>query len=322
MATPFSVNIEKPRYDQGTYTGRAKHFLTITNPLNLLASSSDLEKAATVVQKYRKDGFIPPDLGEEGLWRAKHLYDSAFHPDTGEKMLLPGRMSAQVPCNTAITGCMLIFYRSAPAVIFWQWTNQSFNALVNYTNRSGDSPISQNQLLTSYLCATGGALTTALGLNALTKSMPKVIGRLVPFAAVAASNCINIPMMRMKEIQEGVPVEDDNGNRLGKSTSAAKEGIALVTMSRVCMALPGMVVTPVVISWLERRGTLARRPWLSAPLQVALVAVCLTLATPLCCAIFSQRAAIPFHRLESQLQESIKKENAVVPSDLYYNKGL
>merc|ERR1712038_1558783 len=158
---------------------------------------------------------------------AMALYRSAFHPDSGELQNVFGRMSFQVPGGMFITGAMLQFYKSVPQVIFWQWFNQSFNAMVNYTNRSGDSPIPLSILGTSYVCATSGALVTALGLNSLVKHSPPLIGRFVPFCAVAAANCVNIPLMRQLELKNGIPLMTENGERLGvSSTNAAIYGIS------------------------------------------------------------------------------------------------
>ena len=51
------VDIDVPKWDQTTYWGRATHFFTTANPLNLFASPSQLESAKDVVTRYRKVGF-------------------------------------------------------------------------------------------------------------------------------------------------------------------------------------------------------------------------------------------------------------------------
>uniref|UniRef100_A0ACB8EJB2 Sideroflexin-1 n=1 Tax=Sphaerodactylus townsendi TaxID=933632 RepID=A0ACB8EJB2_9SAUR len=340
---PLNINIKEPRWVQSTFVGRASHFFTVTDPRNILLSNEQLENARKIVHDYRQ-GIVSPGLTEDELWRAKYIYDSAFHPDTGEKMVLIGRMSAQVPMNMTITGCMMTFYRTTPAVVFWQWINQSFNAIVNYTNRSGDAPITVSQLGTAYVSATTGAVATALGLNALTKHVSPLIGRFVPFAAVAAANCINIPLMRQRELKHGIPITDENGNRLGESTKAAEQAILQVVVSRILMAAPGMgchfarcahmeknevlqgtrvlqVFPRIVQESLENQTQGERFPWMSAPIQVGLVGICLVFATPLCCALFPQKSSMSVTRLESELQAKIQELDPELDR-VYFNKGL
>lgn len=195
------LNLDEPRYDQSTFSGRAKHFFVTTNPLNVLASDEELDRAKQIVTDYRQ-GTLKTPLSDDEIWKAKELYDSAFHPQTGEKVFVLGRMSFQVPGNMLITGCMLTFYRSTPAVVFWQTVNQTFNAIVNYSNRNASVGVSNEQLGTAYVAATTASVATALGFNKLIASSPKlaggIVGRLVPLLAVAAANCVNIPLMRQQ----------------------------------------------------------------------------------------------------------------------------
>ena len=84
--------------------------------------------------------------------------------------------------------------------------------------------------------------------------MPPIAGRLVPFCAVAAANCLNIPLMRRLELQNGIMLETKEGDLVGMSKIAAKEGIGMVTVSRTAMAMPGMVLIPLVMNKLGSQG--------------------------------------------------------------------
>lgn len=312
-------DIEKPQYDQRTYFGRSMHFFQTTNPINLFATPVKLDNAKNIVSRYRNGEDL--NITEKELWKNKILYDSAFHPDTGEKMVLIGRMSAQVPMNALITGGMLTFYKNRREVIMMQWLNQSFMAIVNYTNRSGSSTIPQEVLGAAYVGATFGSVGAALSFNVLAQKLPPIFGRLVPFIAVAAGNAINIPVMRNAELREGSEILTEDGVNTGlKSVNAAQNGLGMVFLSRIAMATPGMVGIPFVMNKLQKKGTLKRYPWLPLPLQMTLAALILSLSTPLGCALFTQKATIHVDKLECNIQNKLKEQG--IADYVCYNKGL
>ncbi|KAG8009189.1 Sideroflexin-2 [Nibea albiflora] len=315
-----SFDIDAPRWDQSTFMGRLKHFFNITDWRTALLPDSRLDEAKALVESCRA-GTTPPGTTEEQLHYAKKLYDSAFHPDTGDRMNLIGRMSFQVPGGMAITGCMLQFYRTVPAVVFWQWVNQSFNALVNYTNRNAASPITP-KLESPTLQQPAPALATAVGLNLYTKKAPPLVARWVPFAAVAAANCVNIPMMRQQEILNGIAVTDENGNKLGHSTKAAVKGITQVVVSRITMAAPGMIILPIIMQRLEKYKFMQRITFLHGPIQVMMVGVFLVFMVPAACSLFPQRCSMAVSKLEPELRESIRSQYGDAVQRVYFNKGL
>ena len=51
--------------------------------------------AKRIVEEYRHGVIARTGMTVDDLWSAKYLYDSAFHPETKEKMFILGRMSAQ-----------------------------------------------------------------------------------------------------------------------------------------------------------------------------------------------------------------------------------
>ena len=73
---------------------------------------------------------------------ARTVVRTAIHPDTGEFIPWPMRMSSFIVCNLPISYGMIITAPTPMNTIIWQGINQTYNASLNYGNRNGSSKIS------------------------------------------------------------------------------------------------------------------------------------------------------------------------------------
>ncbi|GFO09640.1 sideroflexin [Plakobranchus ocellatus] len=320
------IDVNKSPFDLSTFWGRVKHYAWVTDPRLTILSTKQLNESRDLLDKYRK-GEEDPGTTEHEVRKAQQQYLSAFHPDTGDLQNVVGRMSFQVPGGMVLIGAMITFYKSNTAVIFWQWANQSFNALVNYTNSNATSEVNTKQLVTAYVSATSSALVVALGLKRYlhTRASP-LMQRFVPFAAVAAANAVNIPLMRQNELLDGVTLMDEKGESVIKSKYAALKGISQVVTARICMATPSMTLLPVFMERLEKTRTFRRHTWLGGICQVLFSGMILLVTVPVSCAIFPQKCSISSDKLNildhKRVEELKQAGRMTLPATLYFNKGL
>lgn len=274
------------------------------------------------------------------LWQAKKIVDSTIHPDTGQPVFLPFRMSCFVLTNLVVTAGMLTPNLGTRGTLFWQITNQSLNVAINSANANKSSPLTLADLTRNYFAAVSASCTVALGLNSLVPRLKSlspntrtILGRLVPFAAVATAGALNVFLMRSDEIRKGIdifpvltPAEKEKAEKsddpntpssLGKSKKAATLAVGETAISRVLNATPIMVLPPLILVRLQKTNWLKQRPRMVLPINIGLIFATSLVALPFALGAFPQRQAVRASTLEDEFHSKGGQDGLVE-----FNRGL
>ncbi|RLV89440.1 putative mitochondrial transport protein FSF1 [Spathaspora sp. JA1] len=327
MASSVSGPVPLPasKYDLNTYFGRVRHCAEISDPTMLLTTPSQLERSKRLIWDY-KNGLLPnmtPDL-----WRAKQILDSSLHPDTGETVLLPFRMSSCVLSNLVVTAGMLTPGLGTFGTLFWQIANQSLNVAINTANANKSHPLTTTQIMTNYSMAVTASCSVALGLNSIVPrlkcgpNLKTVLGRLVPFAAVVSAGVVNVFLMRSEELKKGISVFDQSGDEIGTSKKAAWYAVGETAASRVINATPIMVIPPLILMRLQKTRLLkGKSKAIETGVNIGLIFITSLVALPFALGVFPQRRVLPVSSLEAEFH-GLKDKKGVEITSLEFNRGI
>lgn len=322
MSAYPKFDLNKSKYDQTTFAGRFLHCLDLIDPRTLFTTEKELQHAIQLLEDF-KNGKLSKTTTDEHLWKAQKIKQAIVHPDTGEKIFMPFRMSGFIPFGSPIVTGLLLPNPSFPSMIFWQWLNQSHNACVNYANRNATKPTSTATFIQGYLGATAAAVSISVGLSVLLRKSAgfshatrMLIQRFIPYPAVATASVLNVLLMRKHEIHQGIDVTDKDGKVIGTSQSAAKKALFEMAISRAVIAAPILLIPPTIMTQLEKMRWLKSNPRLHLPVNALLATLSFGFGLPLGIAVFPQISKINRHSLEPAIQQATTDEI------LYYNKGL
>ncbi|CAJ0963432.1 unnamed protein product, partial [Mesorhabditis belari] len=311
----------KSRFPQETFLGRYLHYLDVIDPRTLLTSDTKLKECVELLKAH--DEGKATGASDRQLWQAQKIKGAILHPDTGEKVLPPFRMSGFVPFGWITVTGMLLPNPSWPTLLFWQWINQSHNACVNYANRNASQPQPISKYVGAYFAAVTSACSIAGGLTYFIKkasSLPPttrmIVQRFVPLPATSLASSLNVLCMRGSEMQTGIEVYDRQGQVIGVSKVAAKQAVLDTTLTRAFLPVPLLALPPCIMPFFEKFSWVQKSSVRHLLVNAIVCTISFGISLPIALALFPQESTISIDQLEPEFREKTKS------LELYYNKGL
>ncbi|XP_063350523.1 sideroflexin-5b isoform X2 [Pelmatolapia mariae] len=257
-----AFQLGRPRYDQGSFFGRLRHFVDIIDPSTLFVSEKRLKECIKLLDDY-KHGSLPPGVSDFQLWEAQKI-----------KQWL----------NQSHNACVNYANRNATKPTPTSKFIQGYAGAV-----------------TSAVSIAVGLNVLIQKANKLSPATRMIIQRLVPFPAVASANICNVGLMRHNELSEGIDVLDNNGNVVGSSRIAARHAIMETAFTRVVLPMPIFVLPPIIMSYLERLRFLQSNRRLLLPIHSVVCLVTFGLSLPVAISLFPQMSQIEVSCLEPEI---------------------
>ena len=324
---------DRTRFDQSSFLGRFCTMILKCDPKLITYSKKEFSEAKAMVENYQ-DILSHPPVGmvnvHHALWEAQRISSAAIHPDTGDIIPAPFRMSGYVPFNGPISVAM-VASGSTPALLFWNWVNQSQNAMVNYYNRNASTPLSNETLLKSYAVAVGSALCVAFGLATFVKrryspDQARKLLRFVAFPSAVVASSLNCYIVRSPEITTGVPLMNERREAVlpgETSVVAAKRGVYSTTASRAILQAPVFFLPPMLLSVVPIfKRMCTRNVAMATPITTFLLLVSFGFGLPATVAIFPQFSEVSVQDLEEKYHSLVDNRSGKKYEKLYFDKGL
>jgi len=313
---------EESMFDLLTYMGRLKHFSKMTDIRLIFLANNKLEKYLDMIQDFNnnpnKYDLKNTEINKQ-LWEARYGMRSAINSETGKIIPVYARMCAFVPCNIPIAFGLICLPVTRFNILSFNILNQSYNALMNYSNSSGTDD-SIKFVAISYALA----LTSSVGIGLLLKSRfsrnsAQNLGLfkevLIRFLPSCMAGFLNIFFMRSDYFLKGINVKDEKGNILGTSRISGAKAVIEGGLTRFILPLP-LIANHFI---LKRVNQYPLNKKIKVGLELILCALALGFGLPCSIALFKENSKLGVNWLEKEIQEKARQQGIYY---LIYNKGL